>query len=448
MKTKPLTESQVMTMLDKASCLPQTENLPEFHEQSPVVREERSRHAQRIDSFFAPVLDAVDWEGAASKRMPKEYAKQFGETARLLAACDLTNHLKLGVRKLSQEASTAGVDLPTFVRQLLLTVTRAYPQLYTLQLFGTLPLQGPVGRLVFKDTVFDSAYNGSTPTINVGDRVDDISKWNPGFFSAPEGTMANKLKDTWHKLDVSASSYRVLSEWSDDYADDVAAVYGENADASQASARAWSMSRLVDRTMLAALSAQIPSANQVTWIQQPTNNPNYAQLSPSEQLAYDGGIYRDGLLKAQHKIRITRKFNEDSEVTWGICGADFAYALSRQQGFVPFQTTAAEMELQKGPIRDLGTLKGVNIRFIVDPAFTVSGSSAVCALGHRPMERGAVGLYFMPYINMEPTRDFYDPNIGQITKGTRSRFGVAQPNTGVEPASSQLAEIYGLVILG
>jgi hypothetical protein len=440
--SKQLKESTIGRMVEHAFKLPSTDLVPELSRRQ-LVGDKLSRHASSLVEAFKPVLDAVDWE--TTKGMNPAYAKQYTKTAQLLCAADLANHLKGGgMENLRMEASTAGVDLPTFTRQLLMTITRAYPKLYTLQLFGVLPLQGPTGRLVFKDSLFDSAYTGSTPNIAVGDRQDDLTKWNPDFFKVPEGVLANKLRTTRSILDISTSDYRVLSEWSDSYADDVASVYDANADAEEAEQRAWNMSRLIDRLMLNALVNNVPSGATISFTAQPTNNPNYAQLSPSEKLMYDENVWRDGVLKVIQQIRIARKYGDDAEVTWAICGTDFAQTISRLSMFHAYQQSD-QIDVETGPMRDLGTIKGSGIRFIVDPALTISSSSNVCLFGHRPMSRGAVGLYWAPYVNLQPTRDFYDPNLGLITKGTRSRFGIIQPNTETNPASSQLADIYGLL---
>lgn len=440
---KLLTESRICEMVDASLALPDSDRIPDFRGQQPLVEGEVSRLGSRVTDAFAPLFDQVDW---SPDGMASGYAKRYAQTARTLAAMDLANHLKNGVGNLKQEAATAGVDLPTFTRQLLMTITRVYPKLYTLQLFGVIPLQGPTGRLIFKDRLFDNAYTGSTPTIAVGDRTDDLTKWNPDFFKAPEGQLANKIRSTYKKLDISTNDYRVLSEWSDSYADDVQSVYDDNADASEAEARAWNMARLIDRLMLAALVANVPSAATINFTLQPLNNPNYSQLSPSEKMAYDEGIYRDGLVKVQSQINIARKYGDDSMATWGVCGNDFAYSISRLTSmFKPTIVAPDQLDIEAGGIRDLGNVISTGMRIIVDPALTVGGSTNVCILGHRPATRGAVGLYWAPYVNAEPTRDFYDPNLGLITKGTRSRFGIVQPATGTEPASSQLADIYGML---
>lgn len=437
---RKFTHKDVVGLVEAANRLPV--EIPDFARGNQIIRAgERSNRAARITGAFAPVLDEIDFENRCESIAPA-YRKQFAETARTLAAFTMATHLRQsGLNGLKQEASLSGVDLPVFTRQLLMTVTRVYPQLFTLQLFGIIPMMGPTARVHFKDILYDSNLTG-TPAITIGDRDDDLTKWNPNFYAAPEGQAANKLRETWNAMTVTAADYRVLSEWSDSYADDSTNVYGEDVDASQANARARGMARVVDRNMVTALINAIPSANKVTFTAKPTSAPNYASLTPSEKLSYDEGIWRDGVLNAIHQIRIKRAFNQDAEPTWGICGNDFALAIARLSMFKPVQVNTAEIEIQRGAMRDLGTLETSGIRFLVDPMLSISSSTNVCIFGHKPMERGAAGLYWLPYINMQPTRDLYDPNIGQITKGVRSRFAICQPDAGVA-ASSQLGDVYG-----
>jgi hypothetical protein len=441
---RKLTERNVQQMVRGACSLPP--EIADFSEgRQMIVSGERSRGAQRIVNFMAPLLDEVDWQ-QGPRWMDQRHFRSFAETARTIAAYEMAVRLrKSNMRGLALEASTAGVDLPTFTRQVLMTITRAYPQLYTLQLFGVLPMAGPTARVHFKDYLFDSNFTGSSPNIAIGDRTDDMTKWNPDYFLVPEGTQANALRETRRFMTVTAQDYRITSEWTDQYADDSAAVYDDDVDASQAASRAWNMSRVIDRNMLTTALAAVPAANKTTWSSQPAASPNYSALSPSEKLSYDEGIYRDGILSVQHKIRISRKYNSDAEVTWGVCGNDFAYAISRLSMFHPVQTSSSEFQLEQGPIRDLGTLKGVNIRFIVDPQMSVSGNTNVCLLGHKPMQKDDVGIYWNPYINLQPTRDFYDPTTGKWIKAVRSRFAITAPDTNQEAASSQLADIYGLL---
>lgn len=435
------TVQHVENMLRKASRLP--EQMAELNHGGQILSADGlSRRAEKIKAFFAPVLDTIDWQ-AGAKGMDPSYAKAYAETAKVAAAYTMATHMReSGIRQMTQEAATAGVDLPTFTRQLLMTIVRAYPRLFTLQLFGVMPIPQPTARVHFKDYLYDSTFVGSAPNISAGDRTDDTTKFNPDYYLAPEGQLANKLRETFKFMTVTAQDYRVVSEWTDSYADDAQSVYDDNVDASQAAHRAQEMARVVDRRMVAALITATPAANKYTWTAQPTNNPNYVTMTPSEKLAYDEGIYRDGILNTLNKVRVARKLQDDGECDWCLCGTDFALAIERLSMFKPVRRSAAELEGLKGALRDLGQMEAMGIRFLVDPLLSISGSTNVAFFGHKPMARGDVGLWWLPYINVQPTRDFYDPNTGTTTKAVRSRFAIAQPDNTV-PQSAQIGDVYG-----
>jgi hypothetical protein len=410
---------------------------------------EMSTGSKRLMKFFEPITDQVDFEGAEGH--DSRYSKKYADNKKLLACHGMLNALRGGAKRLNQEATTAGVDLPTFTRQLLMTITRAYARLFTPELFGVLPLNQPTGRINFKDYLYDSSFYGSTPNVNVGDRQDDITKFNPDFYKAPEGQNANRVTFKYSNLDVSVSDYRVIAEWSDTLADDAMSVYDDDAENSLMNQMAQEMARVVDRSMVLALINGYNTNNQYDFTAQPTSNPNYGTLSPSEQQSYDERLYRVGINTVINKIRVTRRYRNDGDPNWAIVGTDFALAMSKLTMFVPYETSMTEIATQTGALRDLGVLKGGNVRYLVDPMLAVTVQNATgdttgashSYFGRTPREKGDVGLYYMPYIALQPTRDLYDPQTGMTMKGARSRFGIAQPNTGTNAASSQLGDIYG-----
>jgi hypothetical protein len=427
----------------------------DFERRQVIKPETMTRNARRLEAFFKPVLDMVQWENVAG--MNPAYAKHYRETARVLASHALNNHIRAagGVRGLALEASIAGVDLPTFTRQLMLTVTRAYAQLFTLQLFGVIPLAGPTGRIVFKDYQYDDSFAGANGTITAGDRVDVISEFDPNFYQINEGARANKLKVHWSSMDISSKDYRIATDWSDAMADDSRNVYGDDIEASMNGIMNQEMTRVVDRLMIASVQTNVPAANSVNFIAQPngSNGPDYSSLTPSEQKMWDERLWGDGILTVISKMRLTRKENNDGDPDWIVCGTNFALRLSKLSSFVALEKNITEVDLQRGALRDLGQLKSLNIRVLIDPMLTAAaGDSAattsdIALFGRKPKARGDVGHYWAPYVALQPTRDFYDPVIGSTTKAVRSRFGLVQPNTGLEPNSSQLAEVYGKLVV-
>lgn len=415
-----------------------------------IIPEQLSLSSKTTLEFFKPILGAVSWECAG---MSPIFQKAHEHTAKLAACHAMAVRLigpaggDGGFNQLKREATTAGVDLPVFTRQLLLTITRAYAQLFTLQLFGVIPLQGPTGRMMFKDFQYDSAFTGSAPYINPGDRDDVIASFNPNYGLTPEGVQANKRKLHMSNLDISTSDYREVGEWTDQAEDDAMALYGDSVRGDIMSHLAQEQSRTVDRNVLGAMINAVPAANQYTWTGSPTSNPAYSTLSPSEKSAYDELIFKDGIQTTINKINITRKYNNDGMPTWAVCGTTFALRLAKLSAAVFTSASAnnAELEGNRGALRDLGMMNSLGLRFLVDPMLgqSVSGGADMCFFGRKPVQRGDVGIYWAPYISLQPTKDLFDPDTGKTAQGVRSRYGIVQPNTGTNAASSQLGEVYG-----
>lgn len=414
-----------------------------------------SKESKNLLSFYKPILEQIDWNG--DQGHDPKFSKRAETTKKLMACHAMNRILARGVENLKMEAqiysemSTTAVDLPQFVRQLLLTINRVYARLFTPELFGVLPLNQPYGRLHFRDFEYDTAFTGSTPTINAGDRTDDITKYNPDFYKAAEGQQANRTKIHYSFITVNTFDSRIITLITDEMQDDAMSVYGDNVEAQMIDHNSREMARQIDRGMVTALVNNVPSYNNTTWTSQPVSNPDYASLDPLNQAQYDQGIYRDGILSVISKIRTTRKLAADGDPDWCICGTNFAYKLSRLASLFVAAPTATEFKGARGALRDYGVLKGEDIRFLVDvmlgTTYTNAGSGVdgtnAAIFGRLPVERNDVGLYFMPYIALQPTRNLYDPETGVNTIGMRSRWGIAQPNTGQSAASSQLADIYG-----
>lgn len=454
------------TVQEVRSLVSKTESLsPEIQDQFTTFKggllneSSLTNRSKQLLTFFKPMLESTDWvpEGADPR-----FSKRAETTKKLMACHAMLHRLRPGVGRLAyemkvfNEMTQSSVDLPQFVRQLLLTITRVYARIFTPELFGVLPLNQPYGRLNFKDFLYDNAYTGSTPNIAAGDRTDDITKYNPDFYKAPEGVQANRTKFKYSFINVNTQDNRVISEVTDQLMDDAMSVYGDNAQAELIAHNSREMARQVDRAMVTALVKNVPSYNTNTFTLQPTSNPNYATLDPVNQERYDTRLYRDGVLGTLHKIRVTRKYADDGNPEWALCGSSFAYNLNRLSMFIPYEVDKGrEIRGNTAGLRDYGTLRGESLRYLVDVMLgqtvanagidTSTNGDNYCYFGRLPAEKNDVGLYWMPYIMLQPTRNLYDPETGVETIGMRSRWGVAQPDTGQSAASSQLADVYGLL---
>ncbi|MDF2434836.1 MAG: Major capsid protein Gp23, partial [Mucilaginibacter sp.] len=280
-----------------------------------------------------------------------------------------------------------------------------------------------------------------TPTIAQGDRTDDATKFNLDFYAANEGSPANKIKFGYSNLDISVVNKRVIAEWTDELADDASSVYDDDAERALMDHMSQEMSRVVDRDLIGAVLANIPSANTYTWTQTPDGTAgsiNYSTSSASDRRVYDETLFSDGIQTTINKIRITRKYNNDGDPNWLICDPLFSLALMKSTAFKPVDNLR-EMQLLTGALRDFGTLTSNGIRVLVDPLMTAK----TAVLGRKPTAKGDPAIYWAPYVNLQPTRDLYDPETGTTTKGVRNRYAIAKPNAGSNAASSQLAEVYG-----
>lgn len=451
---KALKPNQIAALIESSRRLP--DDIIDFQRSyEPHTAERRSRRAKQLVQFFKPLLESVSWDGPEG--MSPVQAKRYKDSAQTAAAFALATHLKSsGMAGLRTEASTAGVDLPTFTRQLLMVITRAYAQLFAMQLFGFMPISQPTGRIVFRDYQYDDSWIGSTPTIAAGDRTDIIAEFNTDFYQVDEGARANKVKSHLSFLDVSDKSYRIATDWTDQMADDMRSVWDEDIDSLMMDHMVQEMTRVWDRLMINAMKAAVPSANTTTWKQTPvgTNGqPNYGTLTPSEQKAWDERLWSDGIQKVISQIRVTRKYNADGDPDFMVVGTDFALALNKLTFFLPVEKNMNEQDLQRGALRDLGVLKSAGIRVLVDPMLSADVAdsavtpTSVAYFGRKPRARGDVGLWLLPYVAIQPTLQHYDTDTGLMTKAVRSRLAIAQPNTGTQPNSSQLGEVYGKLVM-
>lgn len=401
----------------------------------PSAEAELSAEAKSLLAAWKPLIEKADWANAAGTTA---FRKQFELTTKLVLAQMLTNAARLPLSLWQKEATMAGTDLPSYARQIIGTILRAYPRLFALQLFGVVPFNGPDGRIFFRDVKYDTAYNTSAPNIAQNDRTDDLTKFNKGYFKVGQGEQANKLKISISSMVVTVDSYRVVSDWYYEGEDDYAALYGGDLGGSLVGEMSSMLQWVTDRTMIDAALAAVPAGNTVTWTAQPTG---YDTLPPTEKRAYDESIWAEGIIKVISAITTRRAMT--TAPNWAIASPDAVEKLMKLTTFVPVGGMVDGVDLNQGPIRDVGVFRQVGIRVLVDPQM----ATGTILFGRRPTTEFDPALQFCPYRPLRVTGTLEQPGVGSYERGVYSRFGVAVPNTVANPASSQLADVYGKLVI-
>lgn len=411
--------------------------VPDFQHIAPVATQRSlSVESRQLLAAYAPLLDTVDWQNEMAGA--PEYRKVFELTAKLVTAQMLRNCSRIGRKAWTAEATLAGTDIPSYARQMLMTIVRAYPQLFAIQLFGVTPFTGPDGRIFFKDFKYNSAFAGSAPNIADGDRTDDLTKFNKDFFKIGQGAQANKLKMSITSMTVGVDSYRVVGDWTYESEDDLEALYNSDVENSMIGHMAQMMSWVTDRTMVETAAAAVPAANKVTW--DSADGGAYASYAPTEKAAYDQTLYSKGILSVISKIEQGRVYSLTPN--WAICGPKAAEKLQSVKSFVPTKVGPTALSLSTG-MKDIGELTGLGLRVLVDPQYTTNK----ILFGRRPTGEFDPAIHYCPYRPLRTTAVLEDPEFGTKIKGVYSRFGVADPDTGQNAASSQLADSYGELTL-
>lgn len=425
------------TTLDIRSLREQAARLPSMKHERPA--DQVLAVADRHVKFWAKSFEKFDFK--AQMQCHDSYKEKYLKHCERITALMMTSAL---MNVTQQEAMTAGTDLPTFTKVVLLTVKRVYPRLFATQLFGTLPMSGPTGRLWFKDFKYDDNFTGSSPNIAQGDRTDETSKFNEDYYAVAELEQARKLKFDYAHLDFAATDFRVVADLTDQFKDDVSNVYNDDAEGSSYDHIAQEMARVIDRKLIGAVYNNVPGANSHTWDATPAdvgNGSAYEALAPSEKKAYDELLWNN-IQETINKIRVTRKFNTDGDPSWLLVGANFALRLWKLTAFKPLVQSLTVAGLGQGALRDIGTIDTLGIRVLVDPMLNTETG----LFGRMPAQ-GDPGIYFAPYIPYQVLRDSYDTDTGRQTIGARARFGIVKPNTGTQSRSSQLSEIYGKLVV-
>jgi hypothetical protein len=100
-----------------------------------------SPQARAMLAAWKPLLESADLGNRIVG--PKSVRDRFATTYSLVMAQMLTNAAKTPASVWAKEATTAATDVPSFARQNLGIILRAYPQMFAMQLFPVTPFSGP-----------------------------------------------------------------------------------------------------------------------------------------------------------------------------------------------------------------------------------------------------------------------------------------------------------------
>lgn len=405
---------------------------------SAVLREDAmSDGCRNMMERFKPILEAVDLNDPHKGMLGSKHSRDtFADTYKALMAAMLLNISKIPRQQLQQEATLAGTNVPTFTKQLIRTVLRAFPRLITPQLFPVVPLSAPDGRIYFPADLYDSSYAGSLPLVPVNSNVSDKSNFNTEFFR--QGVQLTNLGLVKYDLSkyivISAETYGVAAESSLQAEEDMQSIYGEDYNMKMSERMSYFLSLVIDRLMLSACISAIPAGSQLTWDRHPTiNSVVWANQAPSEQNAHRDNIWRDGILPAANEIFKLYYVRPN----WAIAGSDAALDIAACSSFKPVQVDATTIDMRQGAIRDIGTLDSGGMRVLVDPWL----DEDTIILGYRPMADFEPAITFCPYRPIGFTDDLVEPRTLKRTKGAYTRFGIGDPDDSV-PASAILGNCY------
>lgn len=340
--------------------------MPEFRPdsgQGPVPAESRlSREARAHMAAWKPLIEKAD----LGNSIAGPYGKSFRTTYELVIAQMLTNTARLRRETWHREATTAATDVPSYARQNIAMILRAFPRMFTLQLFPVTPFSGPDGRIYFLTSKYNTAYAGSTPNIADGDRLDDLTKFNVDFAQRDEGLATRNLKRTITSLTATVKSYRISSEWTYEAEDDTSSLYNMDLGAALIEDMSFLLAWTTDRVMLNAAVADANTSK--TWTAQPAG---YSSLTPSEKKAYDETIWADGVLPTITAMQSLRTFNTYPD--WMVCDPTTSERVQKLSSFVPVPNIKDGLVVtaQTGALRDVGALSN-GMRIIVDPQMTAN----------------------------------------------------------------------------
>jgi hypothetical protein len=416
-------------------------SLPEYTSKDDSAQQGIDGILDQHVEFWKADLDNDRFQFESRVAGAADYRKRFAESAKRLTAYMMSQAVRHATKA---EAQLAATDLPAFVRTVVMTVKRIYPALVTPQLFPVIPMSQPLMRYWFEDDYYDDAFVGSAPNVAADQRIDlNVSTTlNPDFLQVDELGAARRIKYRMSFLDFAEKSYRLIGDISDQFKDDARSVYGQDAESKLYDKFARLFGLGIDVKMLARVLANIPAANDKTWVAQPGANPNYSTLVPTEKKAYDETLW-NAIQDTINAINVTNILNPEGAVDWCICGSNAALALGKLTSFKPILSGATTVTgLAKGALRDIGAIDTLGIRVLtttlIDPATFVFGSTAGV---------GEPAIAFAPHVPYEVLRDNYNTDRGLQTIGVRSRFGIVEPNLASNAASARLAHRYGRLVI-
>lgn len=413
--------------------------LTDFKNRSIIMPDEMSAGGRKFIETYEPFLDNVDWGKKVFGN--KATVSRHEATYKLITAIALSHIARMDKAVLHHEATLAGTDIPTFTKLLVKVVLQAYPKLLAPQLFRTIPLtMGPDGRVYFPADLYDSQFVSSTPTIQIGDQIADLTKFNTDFSRQDvQLKQLGKIKINWSNyIVVSAQTHGLVAEWSMPGEWDFADIYGENLIDKLTNRMQSLLSWIIDRTMINAAVAAVPNANKVTWKRTPTLGAvAWADQAPSEKQAYRESIWTDGI----EPIRTAIWKNYYVMPNWIVASPSVAEDLRKVRSFQPIDSSANEITIRVGAIRDLGTIDSGSMRVIVDPMM----ADNTALLGYMPATDEEPGITFLPRRPIGFTDTLTIPGTLGRSKGAFTQFGVGKPDTGQNAASAILGCVYGLL---
>lgn len=415
----------------------------DFNTDPIISASELSDHGKRMLEAYAPALDAVDWfhseKGIAG---PKGYQKKFLDTYKLLTAQMLHMITKMPASQIRQESMLAGTDATTYNKQILRTVLRAFPKLIAPQLVPVVPMTGPTARVYFELLKYDTTFVSSSPNVAVGDTMDDLTKFNSGYAAqAAQLTDMNGIKLSLENyLDVTEGTYGLSATSSLQFEDDIATVHGRNYDNYISDRLASMLQWFIDRRVIGAVTAAVPSGNKVYWARKPSiNGVAWANQLPSEKNAHRETIWRDGFVPAMTKI-----YNNRYEFpNWCVCGSNAAEDIRGLSVFQPLDVYNADsLTIHSGAVRDLGMLNSGEMRVLLDPQMDPN----LIILGVRPTDEFKPAVVWCPYRPIGFAPDLFFPKSLKHEKGAYTRYGIAQPTNG-NTESARLGYSYASITI-
>jgi hypothetical protein len=397
-----------------------------------------SAEGKAMIATWKPLLEAAGISDGSMGIGSDPYRKAFAIQNELLVAQMLTNVSHIRNSTLQKEATlVSGSDVPSYARQMIAMILRAFPQMFATQLFAVTPFSGPDGRIYFRTSKYNSALaaSGSNPAVADGDGMHDLTKFNKLYAQRDELQAARKTKLSITSMTASVESYRVTSEWSYEAEDDFSALYGGDLGSALVQQNAMLLAWTTDRVLISAAGDTANTTQE--WEAEPTG---YAALAPSEKKAHQETLWTDGILPLITAMQLKRSFT--TTPTWCVCGATFSERLQKLTTFVPHVNAAGDaMTFSVGGLREVGTLRQLGIRVIVDPMM----SADMALFGSKPMSSFDPAIHYCPYQPIRATGVLELPNTGQYEKGVYSRFAVVQKDTGSQADSEQLGDPYGIL---